>query len=98
MLTACARLQSGTTTKSERVVRVDPKFALRRVADATDSTDNGKKHEEDVNTIINIIIYDPSQKETFLMRMVMSDTRLPGDSSFLAMGSSMYILDLGRLL
>jgi hypothetical protein len=42
MLNACARLQLGTTTKSERVVHVDPKFALRRVTDATDSTDNGK--------------------------------------------------------
>ena len=42
MLDARARLQSGTTTKSERVVRVNPKFALCQVTDATDSTDNGK--------------------------------------------------------
>jgi hypothetical protein len=32
-------LQSGTTTKSKRIVRVDPKFALRRATDITDPRD-----------------------------------------------------------
>ncbi|KAF8833540.1 hypothetical protein BDN67DRAFT_712207 [Paxillus ammoniavirescens] len=34
MLESRRRLQSGTTTKSERVVRLDPKFALQRVREA----------------------------------------------------------------
>lgn len=43
MLQVRRKLQSGTTTKSERVVRIDPKFALRRATDVTDPKDeNGK--------------------------------------------------------
>lgn len=43
MLQVRRKLQSGTTTKSERVVRVDPKFALRRATDITDPRDEGGK-------------------------------------------------------
>ena len=38
------KLQAGTTTKSERVVRIDPKFALRRAMEAINLVDSdGKK-------------------------------------------------------
>jgi hypothetical protein len=43
MLQVRRKLQSGTTTKSERVIRVDPKFALRRATDITDPRDEDGK-------------------------------------------------------
>lgn len=45
MLQARRKLQAGTTTKSERVVRMDPKFALRRAMDVInpDASDGKKK-------------------------------------------------------
>jgi len=43
MLMVRWKLQRGTTTKSERVIRIDPKFALCQVTDETDPWDeNGK--------------------------------------------------------
>ena len=44
MLRACRKLQAGTITKSGRVVRVDPKFALPRAMDMIDpDASDGKK-------------------------------------------------------
>lgn len=43
MLQVRRKLQSGTTTKSERVIRIDPKFALRRATDITDPRDEDGK-------------------------------------------------------
>lgn len=43
MLEARHRLQRGTTTKSECVIRIDPKFALRRATDETDPRDGDGK-------------------------------------------------------
>src|SRR5882762_5399191 len=43
MLMVRQKLQRGTTTKSEHVIHIDPKFALQRVTDETDPWDkNGK--------------------------------------------------------
>jgi hypothetical protein len=43
MLGVHHKLQSGVTTKSEQVVRIDPKFALRQATDVADPKNaNGK--------------------------------------------------------
>jgi len=43
MLQVRRKLQSGTMTKSEHVVRINPKFALQQATDVTDPKDkNGK--------------------------------------------------------
>jgi len=43
MLQVCCKLQSGIITKSKRVMRVNPKFALRRATDITDPQDKDGK-------------------------------------------------------
>jgi hypothetical protein len=69
MLQTRRKLQSGTTTKSERTVRLNPKFALRRVTDVTNpiNTDGKVKmtlQEAAQRTRIAQALANDTEKET----------------------------------
>jgi len=88
MLMVRRKLQRGTTTKSEHVIHIDPKFALQRVTDETDPWDkNGKLKKmmvQEVSQRVRIIqvLAKDVEKEKKVCKMRWQNTKYCSHSRF----------------